>query len=173
MKHIIPILILPVLFLTACSQSTRNAKDSKTDTVSSPSKGQSVTKVLFATMKIRDNIKVGDSIKLRFTVYNPTDSVMQFCKWHTPFEPLMSKYLDVKDEKGEEVSYKGAMAKRMMPPPASSYIQVKAGDSLSVDVDMLKAYAITQPAKYTISYNGQSMSGLVLKDSVTFVYAAK
>jgi len=95
---------------------------------------------------------------------------LQFCKWHTPFEPLMSKYLDVTDENGTEVDYKGAMAKRMMPPPASSYIEVKSGDSLAVTVDVLKAYAITKPAKYTIKYSGQNMSGLVVKDSVVFNY---
>jgi len=167
MKNIIPLLFVPILFLSACSPTARNAK---ADTAASSPDGKSTSKILFATMKIKSSIKAGDSVKLRFTVYNPTDSVQQFCKWHTPFEPLMSKYLDVKDEKGNEVSYKGPMAKRIMPPPASSYIQVKAGDSLSVDVDVLKSYAITQPARYSINYNAQSMSGLLVRDSVVFSY---
>jgi len=83
----------------------------------------------------------------------------------------MSKYLDVKAENGEEVSYKGPMAKRMMPPPASSYMAVNPKDSASTTVDLLKAYDITKPAKYTITYVGQNMSGLIVKDSISFVYA--
>jgi len=173
MKNIIPILSAAILMLSSCSPSTRTADGStaKTDSVTAPASDQSVPKPLFATLKIKESIKAGDSVKLRFTVYNTADSVQQFCKWHTPFEPLMSKYLDVKAEDGEEALYKGPMAKRIMPPPADSYIKVKPGDSLSVEVDVLKAYAITKPAKYSITYNAQAMSGLVVKDSVVFVYA--
>ena len=153
--------------LASCSPSTRATDDAAAVDSSAT---QTQVKVLTAKMLIKENIKIGDSVLLKFTVYNPADSALQFCKWHTPFEPLMSKYLDVTDENGTEVDYKGAMAKRMMPPPASSYIEVKSGDSLAVTVDVLKAYAITKPAKYTIKYSGQNMSGLVVKDSVVFNY---
>lgn len=109
-------------------------------------------------------------LTLKFTVFNRTDRVQQFCKWHTPFEPLMSKYLNVIDEHGEEMPYHGAMAKRIMPPPADSYIKVKSKDILSVDVDLLKAFEIKKTGKYTITYVGENMSGLVVKDSVSFLY---
>jgi hypothetical protein len=82
----------------------------------------------------------------------------------------MSKYLDIKDENGTEVNYKGVMAKRIMPPPASAYTTLKAHDSLSKNIDLLKAYAIEKPAKYTITYNGTGISGLHVAKSVTFVY---
>jgi len=145
--------------------------NAKEDSVTTKVIEQASPKTLFATLRIKNNIKAGDSVKLTFTVYNPTDSVKQFCKWHTPFEPLMSKYLEIKDTNGEEASYKGPMAKRMMPPPASSYQKINPGDSLSIAVDLLKGYAIQKPAQYSISYTGQGMSGLVVKDSVVFVYA--
>lgn len=171
MKNIIPILSAAMLMLSSCSQSTRTSESTTTtDSVTTTSVDSSAAKPLFATMKIKDMINTGDSVKLKFTVYNTADSVQHFCKWHTPFEPLMSKYLDVKAANGEEVDYKGAMAKRVMPPPADSYIAVKPGDSLSVDVDVLKAYSITKPGKYSINYVGQNISGLVVKDSVAFVY---
>jgi len=172
MKHIFPTLLVSAMVISACSSTTHTTANNstKTDSVSAPAGDQSMPKALFATMKIQNNIKMGDSVKLKFTVYNPTDSTQQFCKWHTPFEPLMSKYLDVKAENGEEAAYKGPMAKRIMPPPADSYIKVKAGDSLSVNVDVLKAYALKDPAKYSITYNSEAMSGLVVKDSVVFVY---
>jgi len=173
MKNFKYILPAAMLALASCSPATRNADDNaaKTDsTATAPVSAQAEEKALFAKMTIKDTIKAGEQIQLKFTVYNKADSVQQFCKWHTPFEPLMSKYLDIKDENGEEVNYKGAMAKRMMPPPASSYQKLNPKDSLSADVDLFKGYAITKPGKYTVVYNSQNMSGLVVKDSVAFVY---
>lgn len=104
---------------------------------------------------------------LVFAVYNNTDSTRTFCKWHTPFERLMSKYLDVRDEAGQEVDYRGAMAKRMMPPPADSFITVKKGDSISVVTDLKEGYAILKPGKYSIKYNSSDINGLVVKDSIS------
>jgi hypothetical protein len=172
MKNLLPILSAALL-IASCSPSTRNAEGgNSTDSVTTAQDSTvSTAKPLFATMKISNKINVGDSVKLKFTVYNTADSVQTFCKWHTPFEPLISKYLDIKSESGEEVDYRGAMAKRIMPPPADSYIKVNPGDSLAVDVDLLKGYNISKPGKYSISYNAQNMSGLVVKDSVVFVYA--
>ena len=165
-------LILPValLALSACSQNTMKTDNAESKTDSTTVNEQVTEKGLYAKMNIQENIKSGDSVALRFTVFNPADTAQQFCKWHTPFEPLISKYLDITDEKGEEVAYKGAMAKRIMPPPASAYLKVNAGDSLSVSVDLLKGYAISKPAKYKIVYVGQNMSGLIVKDSVYFNY---
>jgi len=134
---------------------------------------QKLPVALFVNMQIKDTIKVGDSVLLKFTVHNPADSTQQFCKWHTPFEPLISKYLEVKNEAGTEADYRGAMAKRIMPPPASSYIKVNPKDSLTSKVDLLKGFAITQPGKYTITYTGQNMSGLVSEQTVSFVYLKK
>jgi hypothetical protein len=172
MKNIIPILSAAVLMLSSCSQSTRTTENDSiaVDSVTASAPDSSAAKPLFATMKINNVINAGDSVKMKFTVYNTADSVQHFCKWHTPFEPLISKYLDVKAADGEEAQYKGAMAKRIMPPPADSYIAVKPGDSLSVDVNLMKGYAITKPGTYSVSYVGQNMSGLVVKDSVVFTY---
>jgi hypothetical protein len=166
MKNIIPILSAAILLFSACSQNKPLAQSATVPADSLASTSQP----LFARMKIQDSIKVGEPVTLKFTVYNTADTVQQFCKWHTPFEPLISKYLDVKDSSGLEANYRGAMAKRIMPPPADSYIKVNPGDSLSVDVDVLKGYDVQNPGKYSISYSGQNMSGLVLKDSVSFSY---
>jgi len=162
MRKIIPILSAAVLLLSACSQNTRVPNSSATK--------PAAEKVFFARMHVDEKIKEGAGVSLKFTVYNHTDSVKQFCKWHTPFEPLISKYLDVKDESGAEVGYQGPMAKRMMPPPAESYLKLNPGDSLSIDVDVLKAYPIKKAGKYSIVYTGQNMSGLVVKDSLVFEY---
>ncbi|MDB5013861.1 MAG: protease [Daejeonella sp.] len=152
--------------------NTSNTKTSDQNLDSLPTQNQpiSIKKGLTAKMAIQDTIKMGSLAQLRFTVYNDADTVQQFCKWHTPFEPLMSKYLEVKDENGLEVQYLGAMAKRMMPPPESSYIKVNAKDSISATVNLLKAYAIEKTSKYTISYSEGSISGLIVTDSISFVY---
>jgi hypothetical protein len=160
MKKLIPALSAAILLLAACSQQTlNNGKAENSMPIS-------------ATMRMaQDTFRVGEKVVLNFTVHNSADTVQQFCKWHTPFEPLMSKYLDVTASTGEEVNYQGAMAKRIMPPPADSYVKVNPGDSLSIEVDVLKAYAVKSPARYTIRYNSQGVSGLSVKDSVEFVYA--
>ena len=149
----------------ACSMQNNKVNENSAvqDTIAS-------NKKFSAVMKIKDSIKVGDSVLLDFTVFNNTDSVKRFLKWQTPFEPLMSKYLDVKNEQGEEVQYKGAMAKRMMPPPADAYITLKPNDSLAVKADISIGYALTKPGKYTVAYTSENVSGLKVADSVTFVY---
>jgi len=160
-----------LVLLASCSQSTRNTDQSATtDSLKSDSSVTPVSKGLYAKMTVAPSINIGQPVEMTFTVYNDADTAQQFCKWHTPFEPLLSKYLDITDDKGEEVMYKGAMAKRIMPPPADSYIKIQPKDSLSVKVDLLKGYDIVKPATYKVKYNAQNMSGLTVTDSITFSY---
>jgi hypothetical protein len=164
-------LALAVLTLASCSQTTRTTTAVTTvDSLKSDTISSAETSKLYAKMSIAPVIKTGEPLQMRFTVYNDADSVQQFCKWHTPFEPLLSKYLDITDQSGEDILYKGAMAKRIMPPPADSYVKVQPKDSLSVVFDVLKGYSISKPSIYTVKYNAQNMSGLIVKDSVTFSY---
>ncbi|WDF56696.1 protease [Mucilaginibacter sp. KACC 22063] len=100
-----------------------------------------------------------DSVPVTFTVYNKMDTVGRFLKWETPFEPLLGKYLSVTDDAGTEANYKGPMAKRVMPPPADSYISVQPHDSMSVTFNLKKGYDI-KPGKYQVKYNASGMSGL-------------
>nr|WP_068888772.1 protease [Pedobacter panaciterrae] len=160
-------LIIISLAISACNVNTKSV-DREVDSLFSKHEVNDTT--LFATMQMKDSIKVGEPVVLKFIVYNYTDSTNRFCSWHTPYEPLMSKYLEVKDADGIEADYLGPMAKRMMPPPDSSYQYINSGDSIPATVDLLKAYRINKPSKYTIVYTGKNMSGLNVKDSVSFVY---
>lgn len=170
MKNIHKLLFSSVVLLAACSNNLHTANQDDATSDSTQNAGAMVTeKALTAKMTIAPVAMLSDSISFRFTVYNNTDSTRSFCKWHTPFEPLMSKYLDVRDESGLEVNYQGAMAKRMMPPPADSYITVKKGDSISVVTDLKKGYAIEKPGKYSIKYNSSEINGLIVKDSVNVI----
>ena len=170
MKNYKIILSAALLALSACGVNKSQKTAAPADSAANQTAAQAVSDSLIAKLQIKNTIKVGQPVELKFTVYNIADTARRFCKWHTPFEPLMSKYLEVKDESGQEMQYKGAMAKRIMPPPASSYISVNTKDSLSVTADLLKAFDISKPAKYTIVYVGQNMSGLAVKDSVSFNY---
>ncbi|MGY3055251.1 23S rRNA maturation-related 3'-5' exoribonuclease YhaM [Pedobacter sp. UYEF25] len=78
----------------------------------------------------------------------------------------MSKYFDVVSADGNEAEYQGAMAKRIMPPPASSYVTVNPVDSLKIAVNLNKAYRFSEVGKYVIKYNSANISGIVVKDSV-------
>ena len=172
MKNYKLLSVAALLALAACNVNSKTTSNT-TDSLPHTDSAKTIGKALFVTMQIKDTIKVGDSVLLKFTVHNPADSVLQFCKWHTPFEPLLSKYLEVKNGTGTEADYRGAMAKRIMPPPASSYIKVNPKDSLTATTDLLKAFAITTPGNYTITYVGQNMSGLVSNQTVSFVYLKK
>ncbi|MFD0751609.1 protease [Mucilaginibacter calamicampi] len=166
MKKIFYLPIALLIFeITSCSTQNNKVDDTQVTT------GDTTTeKNMYAAMSINDTIRTGDSVLLKFTVYNPTDSAKKFLKWQTPFEPLLSKYLDIKDEQGQEVEYKGAMAKRMMPPPADAYITLNAKDSLTAKVDILKGYALSKPGKYTIEYTSESISSLKANKTVAFIY---
>jgi len=158
-KIILPALL--VIAVAACSPTTQNTKEV---TSTKPATNQ-VDTALITKLSIPANVSMGAPVEMTFTVYNPTDTIKTFCKWHTPFEPLMSKYLDITSNEGVEASYKGPMAKRIMPPPADSYMSIKPKDSLMVKVDLTKAYDI-KPGNYTIKYNSGSISGLTVIDSV-------
>jgi hypothetical protein len=170
MKHYQLILAASVFALSSCGISNT----SSTGTSSADSNLQADQEMKLegpqGVMQIRDTITIGNPIELKFTVVNNTDTIQQFLKWDTPFEPLVSKYLDVKDAEGTQVNYRGAMAKRAMPPSADSYIKVNPGDSLVANINLLDGYAITRASKYTIIYVGANMSGITVRDSVSFVY---
>lgn len=123
---------------------------------------------LVTVMSVPPTVKAGSPVMLKFTVHNKAAKELQFCKWHTPFEGFMDAFLDIKSSSNAEVQYRGVMAKRIMPPPAEAYIKVPAGDSVSVDIDLLKGYNVTAPATYKVAYQAGGVSGLEKVNEVTF-----
>lgn len=100
-----------------------------------------------------------DSVMLTFTVINPTNQPQRFCKWDTPFDPGIGKYMDISDAQGNEPPFIGAMARRVMPPPPESYIEVPANDSLTTVFNLADSYSL-ENSRYTIRFIGGGMSGL-------------
>ena len=116
---------------------------------------------LFASLEVgSETLRLQDSLPINFKVTNPSVSTLKFTTYHTPFEGLKSKFLIVKDSDGNEVPYQGPMVKRVMPPPADTYRELKAGDSQSVTFDLKKVYKIEKAGTYTLQYNAEAISGV-------------
>lgn len=145
---------------TAQSDSTQQVVDTAAVAATTAADTSSAA-VLETVMSAPEKAKAGKPILLKFTVTNNTDKEESFCKWHTPFEQRwMNNFFDVTDAKGEPVQYKGAMAKRMMPPPADAYVKVPAKGSVNAEIDLATGYNITAPGTYKVVYNGEGVSGL-------------
>ncbi len=166
MKKIFYLPIALLLLTAACSTQNKTTDESTVNTADAVA----VRNGTYAVMTIADTARMGDSVMLKFAVYNHTDTAAKFLKWQTPFEPLLSKYLDVKNADGEEAPYVGAMAKRVMPPPADAYITIAPGDSLITKFNLLQGYALSKAGAYTIHYNSESMNGLKVDKDVSFIY---
>ncbi|MFP5079772.1 protease [Pedobacter sp. JCM 36344] len=151
MKNSIP--ILAAVALASCSQKTRNAESASADSAALDNAIAKNSSPPYAKMIVSPTIKMGKPVQMRFTVHNDADSIQQFCKWHSVFN--------------EQANYKGAMATRVMPPPANSYVKIEPKDSLSVIFDLAKGYDITELSTYKLGYNAQNMSRLIVKDSVS------
>jgi len=128
---------------------------------------QQNTKQLVGKLSGATHYSLNAPINLTFTVENLSNDSIRFTQYHTPFEGFMSKFLEVKDADGQEVPYIGAMAKRVMPPPASTYLSVAPKRRKSVDFDLLKAYKIEKPGKYTLQYIGGGISEITAGESIT------
>lgn len=100
-----------------------------------------------------------DSVMLSFTIINATNQTQRFCKWDTPFDPGIGKYMGISDAQGNEPPFIGAMARRVMPPPPESYIEVPANDSLTTVFNLADSYSL-ENSRYTIRFIGGGISGL-------------
>jgi hypothetical protein len=154
-----------IAFATGCSTQ----KSPESATLPATDSSGTAGSMLPATLSVPAEVTLSDSIPLTFAVSNPSDTSRRFLKWHTAFEPWISKYVEVTAENGEEVPYQGAMAKRVMPPPESSYLAVPPKGRVSATVNLMKAFAITRPGKYIIKYVGGTVSGVEVKEEVVLV----
>lgn len=137
--------IMLLLGATACSTNKTN-NDQQMETKTSASK-------LVSSLKAtQDSYTLNDTISLEFTVKNPTKETIRFTQYHTPFEGMMSKFVDVKDEAGNEMNYIGAMTRRIMPPPENTYHTLAPGESKSVTFALKRGFEIIKPGVYKVNY---------------------
>lgn len=95
-----------------------------------------------------------EGVVVQVTISNPSGKAVKVLKWYTPAgeveEPVFSVTLD-----GQPVAYLGAIYKR--PAPASAdYLALKAGESVTFDVDLAAYYDLSASGNYTIRYAAAS-----------------
>lgn len=138
----------------SCKPATDNIR--RTDEIKENLRDSTLVAILEMVEKYRPT----DSLKLTFSVFNPTSDSLSFSKYHTPFEAFMNNIFIIIDSEGNEVGYNGPMAKRIMPPVKESFVIVAPNTEVSTIIDISKAYAIPKERTYTISYNGGNVSGM-------------
>ncbi|WP_339881224.1 hypothetical protein [uncultured Algoriphagus sp.] len=151
---LILVLMVSIGFLVSCKESTKQSESINAE-IENPQDS-----TLFAILEMENTYKSTDSLKMKFTVFNPTTDSLSFTKYHTPFEGFMNNFLTIIDNDGKEIAYQGAMAKRIMPPVKESYIVVAPNSGVSTTIDISKAYALTKSGTYTITYTGGNVSGM-------------
>ncbi|HWV71913.1 MAG TPA: hypothetical protein VN040_09370 [Pseudosphingobacterium sp.] len=154
------LLLVAVISVMAACQTSKKSSENK-DTTSKETASSSVKDTsLVAQLSVPGSLGLHDSIPLHFNVFNPTEDTLRFTKYHTPFEGFLNNFLTIKDTDGNEVTYIGPMAKRIMPPVPESYVTIAPHDSLSVNIDLRKGYRFEKKGTYTIQYNGGNVSGM-------------
>lgn len=96
---------------------------------------------------------VGDPVVLRFVLENPSEVDLVVLTWYTPLEGLKGEILRVVHD-GEEVPYEGPMVKRG-DPVADDYVRLRAGESVSAEVDLSGGYDLSSPGEYEVEFVGR------------------
>ena len=161
------ILIVAAAFFTAGCHTQQATNQTETGT---SEQVNSNTSKLTPHLGVASSTATSDSVMVSFTVANNTDKTQRFCKWETPFEPRLGKYFEVTDDKGNEAAFKGAMARRVMPPPQEAYIEIPPHDSVKTVVNLANSYTLSK-AKYTIKYTGGGVSGLDAGNAISVTLA--
>ena len=171
MARILPIgLFLAGAIITGCQETSNTATPvDSTDSTKTETLKPAKLQTRLGTV---NQAHTKDSATISFTVINDADSVLQFCKWETPFEPRLGKFLEVTDSLGTEASFMGAMARRVMPPPAEAYISVPAHDSVSTLYNLAKNYSVSK-GTYTVKYTGGGVSGLDSGNKVSIIVSGR
>lgn len=170
LPHLIPLAITLVLLFGQCQSATDHGQaEAVTDNLLEDTVRATTADSLVAVLAMDSPVNLRDSLILQFTVYNPTDDTLRFTEYHTPFEGFMNNFLTIIHRDGQEASYIGPMAKRVMPPVAESFHTVPPGHRMSVSIDLKDGYRLDRPGTYTITYNGGNVSGIVSGEAIDVV----
>ena len=90
------------------------------------------------------------SVIIHVTIANPTDHPIKVLKWYTPAEDV-EEPLFVVTRDGVPVSYVGAYYKRPEP-KSEDYVTLKAGASITRDVDLAAYYDLSVTGNYAVRY---------------------
>lgn len=85
---------------------------------------------------------------VRYTLTNPGKADLLVLAWETPLRGVQDDLFDVRGADGA-AEYVGRQYKRGLPQP-EDYLTIKAGESLSVDVDLTAYYAMPKSGLYDV-----------------------
>jgi len=93
----------------------------------------------------------GQPVTVHVTIANPGDKPVKVLKWYTPVDEVEDAlFALVRD--GQPVQYVGAIYKRPAP-KHEDYINLKAGESVTRDVDLAQYYDLSVSGDYTVAYD--------------------
>ncbi len=107
----------------------------------------------------------GGPVALRFRLTNRTREPLWVLRWNTPIEGWRGTIFTVTflgKGKGAEIPYQGPMLKRG-DPGREEYVEIGAGESVNVSVDLAEVYDVKQPGKYQMKVTGDLLD--VTKDA--------
>jgi peptidyl-Lys metalloendopeptidase len=94
------------------------------------------------------------SLLLEFSVRNPTTQTVSFLKYSTPFEGIRDDiFAVVRERDSVPASYVG-MKEKKREPTASDFITLDAGETKTIEVDLLKGYRFEADGHYIVHFNG-------------------
>lgn len=91
---------------------------------------------------------------IHVTITNPTGHSLKVLKWHTPAEDVEGPLFSIR-QNGLPVSYIGPLFKRPKP-VHEDYVKLKAGESISRDIDLALCYDLSVSGNYSIIYDVSS-----------------
>ena len=105
----------------------------------------------------------GGPVALRFRLTNRTREPLWVLRWNTPIEGWRGTIFTVSFQ-GTEIPYQGPMLKRG-DPGREEYVEIAAGESVNVSVDLAEVYDVKQPGKYQVKVTGDLLD--VTKDAAS------
>src|SRR5512133_1325542 len=92
---------------------------------------------------------VGQPVTVHVTITNPGDKPVKVLKWYTPVDEVEDALFALNRD-GQAVQYIGAIYKRPAP-KHEDYINLKAGESVTRDVDLAQYYDLSVSGNYTVA----------------------
>lgn len=108
--------------------------------------------------------RVGEPVEVLFKLTNRSDKPVWVLKWQTPLEGFLGTVFQITRD-GEEVDYRGPMAKRAAP-NADSYAAIAPGATVENRVEVTQAYDFQKPGTYRIAFRDALMDVATRKEDV-------
>ncbi|PBC71231.1 hemopexin [Streptomyces sp. TLI_235] len=111
------------------------------------------------SLQAEPRYRLGEPIKVTFELTNISSQDIRLLVWNTPLEgDEVFQYFHVRRE-GVTIPYDGRFVKRGEP-EESSYRLVRAGESVTQEVDLTTAYPISEPGTYTVTLDAEILDAI-------------